>query len=585
MNRAVHSALRVGAAVLALAITVVLPAHELTAQQSGGSARRSQVLVPPIQVAGGVDDDLGRKVAEEVRNRLRTFDVLSGVSEDAVDDAMDEYDLDEDEMGPIQWRQLANQIGAGLVLAGEVAPGSGSGQYSFDVSFVDVQSGDRLPVEPFTVSGGTDDAARQAAERIAQALQRQVEFLRRSAFCSDYYQAEQYEDALSNCNAALEVNPQSTEARLLRGRVYMELEQWESAREDLSGVVETNPSNTDALQALAYVNAQMGNQQRAMELYREYLTFNPNDVDVRLAVAYDLANAGASGQAMQIIEEGLRRDSTATPLWEYLGLVALQAGTQGSEAETGAQASVTDTAAIRTAVDAYERVLAQKDSVDAQLLRNTISAHRLIGDLEGALKFSQQALERYPENASLLSNRADVLAEMERYEQALAAMDSVLSVDPEYPNAYQKRATYRMEMGDVEGALADFERAVEQGADSDQVANRIFGLAYNRYFQNQRYGQALPLFEEALQLAQQPQTTQQIEFFTSWTYFQRGVAIDESNQQEACEPARRALEFFRQAQQHLQNAGGYQEAQQQKVQKSIEGYLFREQQIIKKACA
>ncbi len=570
--------------VTALALSACVSSGTVQAQQSSSSATSSQVLVPPLQVTGGVEDDLGRKVSEQVYERLQNFDVLSAVDEDDVEDAMDKFDLDEDEMTPIQWRQLANQIGAGLVLSGQVSRGTGGDDYQFDVAFVDVSSGDELSVEPFGASGGDDDVARDAADTISEALQRQVRFLRRLSFCNDYYQSDQYEDALNNCNQALEVNPNSSRALMLRGRVYMGLEDWESAREDLARVVEASPSNTDALQSLAYAHAQMGDQQRAMELYREYLTFNPDDDDVRLAVAYDLANAGASGQAMRIIQEGLERDSTATPLWEYLGLVSLQAGTQGSEAQTGASAQVTDTTAIRTAVDAYERVLAQKDSVDAQLLRNTIAAHRLIGDLEGALEFSEQALEQYPDNASLWSNRADVLAEMGRQDEAIEALNRLLEVDEDYPNAYQKRATFRLEQGDTEGAMEDFRTAVERGADPDQVANRIFSLAYNQFFENQRYGEALPLFQRSLELAEESQTRQQIQFFTAWTYFQRGMAIDQANEQEACDPAQRALEFFQQADEHLANAGNYQQAQQQKVQQSIDDYLYRERQIIKKAC-
>lgn len=586
MTRVLHTSLRtVLAAGVALSVTALLPAADLYAQQgSGGAATRSQVLVPPLQVTDGVDDDIGQRVSEQVYERLQNFDVLSAVDEEDVENAMDKFDLDEDEMTPIQWRQLANQIGAGLVLSGQISRGTGGDDYQFDVSFVDVTSGDELSVEPFGTSGGDDDVARDAADTISRALQRQVRFLRRLSFCNDYYQSDQHEDALSNCNQALEVNPNSSRALMLRGRVYMEMEDWESAREDLSRVVEASPSNTDALQSLAYANAQMGNQQRAMELYREYLTFNPDDDDVRLAVAYDLANAGASDQAMRIIQEGLERDSTATPLWEYLGLVSLQAGTQGAQAQTGASAQVTDTTAIRTAVDAYERVLAQKDSIDAQLLRNTIAAHRLIGDLEGALEFSEQALEEYPDNASLWSNRADVLAEMDRYGEAIEALNTLIEVDQDYPNAYQKRATFRLEQGDTEGAMEDFHTAVERGADPDQVASRIFSLAYNQFFENQQYADALPLFQRSLELAEEPQTRRQIEFFTAWTYFQRGMALDQSNEQEACDPAQRALELFQQAGEHLANAGDYQQAQQQKLQQSIDDYLYRERQIIKKAC-
>lgn len=561
----------------------ILAAPGSVLAQDGASAQRSKVLVPPLPIAAGVDGDFGKKLSEELMKRLEDFDVLMAVDRDALKDALKKYDLKEENMTPIQWRQLASQIGAGLVFTGEAS--NDQGGYALNVKFVDVESGDELRIPDISVRGNKNQAARSGADRIADALKDQVQFLRSRAFCADYIRAEQYEDALRNCNEALEINPENSRAHFLRGNIYREQEEWEKARADYQVVVEQQPSNTDALQSLAYVNAQLGNMDRATELYRDYLTFNPDDADVRLSVAYNLANSGATGEAMQIVEDGLERDSTATALWEYLGTLALKKGTEGEQAQTGASASVTDTAAIQTAVEAFARVLEAKgDSVQPQLLTNTIAAHRLIGDLQGALEFSDRALERFPDNTQLWSLRADALADMERYEEAVASVDEVVARDEDYRNAYQKRGMYNLQAGNQDAAVEDFRSAVERGSNPDEVANRLFSVAYNEHFQNDRISQALDLFQVALEFADDESTENQIRFFTSWGYFQRGMAVDGSNTEEACAPARRALDLFQQAQQHLQQAGDYQQEQQAKIRQSVDGYIYREQQIIKKAC-
>lgn len=570
--------------VLALALAGLVVAGPGVAHgQDGASTQRSKVLVPPLPAASTVDEDFGKKLAEELRKRLSQFDVLTAVEKDEYKKALKKYDLKEETMTPIKWRQLASQIGAGLVFTGEAT--SGQGGYALKVNFVDVQSGDELSIPELTARGNKNQAARNGADQIAEALKEQVQFLRSRAFCADYMRAEQYADALRNCNQALEVNPENSRAHFLRGNIYREQGEWEKAREDYRVVVEQQPSNTDALQSLAYVNAQLENMDRATELYREYLTFNPNDEDVRLSVAYNLANSGATGEAMQIVQDGLARDSSATALWEYLGTLALKKGTEGQQAQTGASASVTDTAAIQTAVESFSRVLeARGDSVQPQLLTNTVAAHRLIGDLQGALEFSDRALERFPDNAQLWSLRADALADMERYEQAVASVDSVLARDEDYRNAHQKRAMFNLRAGNQEAAVEDFRAAVERGADGDQVANRLFGVAYNDHFKQGRLSRAIDLFQVALEFAGSESVENQIQFFTSWGYFQRGMAVDESNTEEACQPARRALNLFQGAQQHLQQAGSYQQEKQAQIKKSLDGYIFREQQIIKKAC-
>ena len=91
LSHAVRRAPVAAAALVAvLALSAELPAQQQSQQASG----RTRVLVPPLQTADGVNDDFGNNVAERVRERLQNFDILTAVTGDEIDDALDEFDLD-----------------------------------------------------------------------------------------------------------------------------------------------------------------------------------------------------------------------------------------------------------------------------------------------------------------------------------------------------------------------------------------------------------------------------------------------------------------------------------------------------------
>jgi len=581
-----HAVRRLPAVAAALAAVFALSA-DLPAQEGQQPSGRTRVLVPPLETAEGVNDDFGRNVAERVRERLQDFDILTAVTGDEIDDALDEFDLDRDRMTPVQWRQLAGQINAGLILFGEATPGSGGG-VDVQMRFVDAKTGDELRSPSFSVSGDGGDGRQAAADQIASSLDTQVTYMRSLLFCQDYYGAEQYEDALRNCNKALSINETSTQAHMTRGQIYRQQEQWEESRQDFAAVVENNESNTDALQNLAYVNAQLGNTDRATELYREYLNFNPDDAQVRLSVAYDLASAGALDESIGLLQDGIDRDSTNANLWKYMGDVALRKGTAGSGTQVQGQgAGVEDTAAVRLAVSAYEHVLEIRgDSAEPDLIRNTIAAQMQMGNLQEALDFADRALGNRPEDVDLLGLKASILARQENYAEAASVMDSVISLDPEFNRAYLRRGNYRLQAGaSTEDVMPDFERAVEHGTSGNVIAERMLAVGYNDYFQNDDLQTASQLFQTGLEFAEPGSgAAQQLHFFMGYGAYRQGEQLDNQNTDEACQPAQQALDYFQQAQSQLKQAGSYQASSQKKLIKAAGDYIYRQNQIIKKSC-
>lgn len=567
-----------------------------SAQDDGGG--RAKVLVVPIEVERGVDDDFGRKVAEEVRERLADLATLTAIDEDTVEDELDRLKLDEDDLGLVQWRQLAGRLDADLLLAGTVSRSSNG--FSFDVAFIDARTGDSSPIPEFSVQDDDGDGEREAATQIMQAVEGQVEYQRALLFCADYLGNEQYEDARRNCEQALEHNPNSMQARYLMGRVHMGQEEWAAAKEHLDAVIETNPAEIDALNSLAYTEAQLGNRERSMQLYREYLGFNPDDPSVRMQIAYDLAQAGDYDGAIALLEDGVTRDSTNADMWRFLGDVSLNKGTTDDVQQVtndvqqvgdpgDAQATATATAgseiasedAIGRAIEAYEKVLEIRGAeTDPQILKNVVAAYLQLGDIDEAARFAEEAEEQLPEDASLRSLKADVRARDGDYEGAVAAMNEALELNPELRRGLAKRGFFKLSAGDEEGALEDLRAAVERGEDPEVVTGQLLSRGYNDHYKSGRYDRAIDLFEVATEFAEPGPTLQQLYFFIGASHYQVGVEIDQNNRNDACQPARRALNRFQQVVPNLNRAGNTQPEIQQQMRQTTEEFIYREQAIL-----
>ena len=165
------------------------------------------------------------------------------------------------------------------------------------------------------------------------------------------------------------------------------------------------------------------------------------------------------------------------------------------------------------------------------------------------------------------------------------------------PNGRQRLAALKLKTGDIEGAIADFRAAVANGADPNQIANAIFSLAYSNHYADQtrvanhaaidvgELGTALELLEIATEFVQDPALSEQIHFYLAYGYYLQGSAFDGRNEaDEACAPARSALNAFERVSMHLGQAGSQQAASQRQIREAIDVQLYRQQQIIESSC-
>lgn len=558
------------------------------------------ILVAPVAVTEPVDRRFGERIAEEIRDALKVFPGYIAIERDDARDLIDDFDLDERTMTAIDWQQLGNQMNATLVMVG-TATMTDAG-VEVDISFREPLGGDELPMEAFTVAD--DDSHEEAAGQIMGQFGQGVEYRRSIAFCGDYVASEQPMDAISNCNAALALNPESDRAHYLRARAYMLNEAWGQAAPDLQRVVDKSPGDEEALEALAYTYAQLGDGAASLRYYRQFLDFRPDNVAVRMRIAYDLTQAGSWAETVQLLQEGVERAPDNVELLEYLASAALQGGQTAGE--------VTDPTMIEVAVDASDKLVAlQGDAVNPTTLRNAMNAYMLLEQYDNALAFSARALEavggsdgangdgemsREELLAQVHSSRATIYDRMDDPAAGVVELEQALAYNPDVPDGRQRLAALKLKSGNMEGAVADFRAAVAGGADSNQVGNAMFSLGYNNHYVPQtrveyaaidlgELSTALELLDVATEFVQDPTLSETVNFYLAYGYFLQGSAYDSRNEAEmACGPARSALSAFQRVSPYLAQAGSQQASNQQQIREATDIQLYRQESIIEESC-
>jgi len=543
-------ALTVAALLIGLSIAPAPQAQAAIVQQQQQPGGRFRVLVVPL-ACRDLDKKFGERVAEEIMDQLDDFSTHAPIPENEYKRALKRYEVKEEEMSAIKARQLANLMGAQVVYYGSCSPAGA--QWSVDAGFILVASGDEVSVPDVMVADKGDESVTNVATASIVAFQEQVKFVRARQFCADYVGSQQPENALRNCNEALEINSGSAETLMNKGLAFRQLMEnetempagtngWaDSAVVYFERALEVDPGRREALSNAAYIYSQKGDAEKASELYRDYLELDPANVPVRLRVAYDLAQAGLMVEAIDIIEAGLEFTPDDVNLLQSMGDYALRYSSE-------------DPSYVEPALVAYERVLQIKgEETELSIIENALAAYTRAERTDEAIAFAELALESHSDSPRLWSLYADALGRNGRYSDASAAMDRVIELDGSYPNGYLKRGQFKLESGDRDAAMADFDLGISSGTSSQDDVYLLFYSQAHGSRNDGQYGDAIGFFENASRFAPADKK-QDVEFWWGYTYYQLAERIA-TPEDIGLSQLQRAEQNFGAAKTHFQRAG------------------------------
>ncbi len=540
-----------------LAVLFAVPAMTSTALEAQQTvSSRFRVLIPDFRPLNGENKGFGEKLADRLRDQIDDLNTHVAVEEGDIKDALKRFDMDMEDLTCVRARQLAQQVNYEVVLCAEYT-GTKERWEVQNIKFVDSTTGEEFLVDPIV---SADRQEEQAAEQIVDRFELFVEQTRVAVFCMDYAQSQQWASSLENCDRALVLNPHANSVRYTRANVLRQTDRFDESLEEVQRLLEQDPFHENALLLGGFVAISIGDEELARDYYHQYLDLDPTNAAVRMKVAYDLAQEGDPLGGMELIDEGIVADPDNIDYYEQLGNFAFAGAEQvRQEAQLDSEDGMTAEVAnlYRKAIAAYERVFEVKgEETLVTQLRNVAAAHLQLGDAAASAEFSGRALESHAEEAALWAIYAEALREAGRVDEAVAALATIESIDPEYPNLHLRMGNWLIEAGQIEEAVPVLKRAVERGSAVDQAANLIFSHAYTSYIQpNQKnYARFVELIVLAKDFEVTTQAREQFDFWHGYALYNRGMAVGSP---ETVESANRSLPMFQQALALFRRSRGY----------------------------
>jgi tetratricopeptide (TPR) repeat protein len=562
---------------------LVLAPVAAQAQEMG----RFRVLIPDFEALQGANDDFGKDAAKELRELINTLATHQSIEKKEIEQNLKRFKMKMEELDCIRTRQLASQIDAQVALCASYTEAT-KDQFVVNASFWDIAGGEEFKVEQ---TQGVRKQEEGAARSMFDQFDRYVQQIRFAQFCAEYAQSQQWDNALRNCDQALELNPNAAGTRYQRARILYDSERYPEALEELERVLELNQFHEGALQLAGWISAAEGQDDQARDYYGKYLELNPSNASVRMKIAYDLAQAGDPVGAMQFIQVGLDVDPENADLWEQYGGFAFSAAleiqqTSGIGAENGGGVAPEAVEYFRKAIEAYEKVFAVKGAdTPVGHLRNIIAAYVQLNDLQSAITMAERALETHSQEDAIWSIYADALQRTDRLDDAIAALDRVKEINPSYPNVSLRQGNWLIQAGRVQDAVAVLREAVAGDSNQADVAARlIFADAYANGVQKNRYDYAVSGITAAKQLPDLgSMMSSQLNFWHAYSLYQGAVKEQEP---QTLQTAQATLPKFQQALRLFGLAGEYAASQPsitlEQFQNNTNTYIEIQEAIIKR---
>jgi tetratricopeptide (TPR) repeat protein len=576
---------RLRATLVAVAAALFLLGPLLPQQAEAQDRSRWRVLVANMKPADDTRDRFGERVSSHLRELINVPTHVAMPERDT-DRAAREYDLRLRDLDCVTAMQLASQIDVPLVYCGEYR--SENNQIQFTGKFITVPGGEEFEAGPHTVAERDD---RAAAEYVMGEFEQMVQTVQNIAFCGSEYNSQNWDQALTYCSRAVELAPDSRDARFALARSQMELERYEESLENFQILLEESPRNDRYLQNAGWVAAQLEERDLAREYYHRYLDINPDDARVRINVAFELAQIGDYFGAMSLVEEGIERDPDNVNLHEHYGSYAFRAALERQQ--RGQMQPVQDSDApsldpevaelFRAAAASLEKVVEARGSeARAQHVVNPMRAYIQLGEPEEALRLGERGVEIFPENAQIWSQLADARNRAGNVDGAIAALERVKELNPEFPNLRARIGRFYLEDDRVDEAIEAIREAEAAGEQSpDALAGILLRAGFAEGIQAGDFEKGLTLISAAQELNVSSEFYSQLAFFRAFGLMRRAERLQEPNTLESAE---RTLPMFQEAQRHLEEGRQYGEAtpgaNYEQIAEAIQRYIEIQEAII-----
>ncbi|MES2501446.1 MAG: tetratricopeptide repeat protein [Pseudomonadota bacterium] len=202
------------------------------------------------------------------------------------------------------------------------------------------------------------------------------------AIIKTYMRAGKASEAIAFINTVIKDNPNNTDAKLLKGQIYLATKNYPEAQQILSGVIQSNPKNAMAYQQLATAQLRANQPDAADKTIKDGLIAVPNDFSLMLTRASLYESSNRIDDAIKVYEDMLKLRSDVEIVNNNLASLLLDVRTDQASIER-----------------AYVLVKAEKDSQVPQFLDSFGWASYKVGKFDDAETALKKAVDKMPDIA------------------------------------------------------------------------------------------------------------------------------------------------------------------------------------------
>ena len=287
-----------------------------------------------------------------------------------------------------------------------------------------------------------------------------------------------FQEAFSNLNLCLELDPGNFDAKLALAKVEIELNMPDKALSDFISLIFDNPSNGELWFYKGYLSFNGVADSSVLESFNKSVSFGFSSPDVyyyrglskhltgdyKGAVAdYTLAIEQTNDFALAYHDRGTAK--------RYLGDMqgALYDYRMSTSFKHDFPVAFNNMGSVKIILGDYEgavqdySVAIKLDSSFAIAYNNRGAAKFYLGNIQEALMDFEKSVNIEKTYLPAINNKASALVKENKYNEALMLFDGIIAVSDKQGTAYLNRGLLRELTGDLSGACSDWSKALNLG--------------------------------------------------------------------------------------------------------------------------
>jgi protein O-mannosyl-transferase len=237
-----------------------------------------------------------------------------------------------------------------------------------------------------------------------------------------------------------------------RGIAYYDLGIHQQAISDLNRAIEINPESTDSYYNLGLVYAKLGNHRQAISDYNRAIEIKPDYADAYGNRGTSYYKLGKYSQAVSDFDKAIEINPEL--IWAYNGR-GMAYGKLGNQ---------------RQAILDFDRAV-EINPEYAEPYNNRGVVYDLLGNNRQAISDYDRAVEIDPDYADAYYNRGVAYAELGDHRQAISDYDRAIEIKPDHADAYNNR-------GNQSQAIEDLQKAARLDNEDAKNSLRSIGISW-----------------------------------------------------------------------------------------------------------